>query len=153
MRFLNRQNIKKNGLLTCSRTGDNKEMRNQVTYTAGITDVNILHNSLKVMSDELNRSLALFVCKVREVNGSKYPPNTLHGVFIYYTLFYSRLYFSSPSLEPGALKCPKSTCWYSNMPVGHNKLASAVKRLCEQTGISGYRTKPFTARHCCNTNA
>ena len=93
------------------------------------------------MSDEeLNRSLALFVCKVREANGSKYPPNTLHGVFIYYTLFYSRLYFSRSSLEPGALKCPKSTCWYSNMPVGHNKLASAVKRLCEQTGISGYRT-------------
>ena len=38
------------------------------------------------------------------------------------------------------LKCPKSTCWYSNVPVGHNKLASMVKRLCEQAGISGYRT-------------
>ena len=27
MRFLNRQSSKKNGLLTCSRTGDSKEMR------------------------------------------------------------------------------------------------------------------------------
>ena len=26
------------------------------------------------------------------------------------------------------------------MPVGHNKLASTVKQLCEQAGISGYRT-------------
>ena len=26
------------------------------------------------------------------------------------------------------------------MPVGYNKLASTVKRLCEQAGISGYRT-------------
>ena len=30
MRFLNRQNIKKNGLLICSRTGDSKEMRKSV---------------------------------------------------------------------------------------------------------------------------
>ena len=35
---------------------------------------------------------------------------------------------------------PRSTCWYSNVPVGHNKLASTVKRLCEQAEISGYRT-------------
>ena len=47
----------------------------------GITEVNILHNSLEVMSDEeLNRSLALFVCEVRKAYGSKYPPNTLHGM-------------------------------------------------------------------------
>ena len=39
-----------------------------------------------------------------------------------------------------ALKCPRSTCWYSNVPVGHNKLASTVKRLCGQAEISGYRT-------------
>ena len=33
------------------------------------------------MSDEeLNRSIALFVCEVRKANGSKYPPNTLHGM-------------------------------------------------------------------------
>ena len=65
-----------------------------------------------------------------------------------YTLFDSSLYFSSPNLEPGganafyrsALKCPKSTCWYSIVPVGHKKLASTVKRLCEQAGISGYGT-------------
>ena len=63
-------------------------------------------------------------------------------------LFYSRLYFSSPNLEPGgtnafyrsALKCPRSMCWYSNVPVGHNKLASTVKRLCGQARISGYWT-------------
>ena len=49
--------------------------------TSGITDVKFLHNSLEVVSDEeLNRSLALFVCEVRKANGSKYPPNTLHGM-------------------------------------------------------------------------
>ena len=49
--------------------------------TGGFIAVNILHNSLEVMSDEeLNRSLALFVCEVRKANGSKYPPNTLHGM-------------------------------------------------------------------------
>ena len=59
-----------------------KQQRNEkVSNTGGITDVNILHNSLEVMSDEeLNRSLALFVCEVRKANGSKYPPNTLHGM-------------------------------------------------------------------------
>ena len=65
-----------------------------------------------------------------------------------YTLFDSSLYFSSPNLEPGGanafyrsdLKCPKPTCWYSNAPVGHSKLPSTMKRLCEQAGISGYRT-------------
>ena len=35
---------------------------------------------------------------------------------------------------------PKINVLYSNMPVGHNKLASTGKRLCEQAGVSGYRT-------------
>ena len=54
-----------------------RQQRNEkVCHTGGITDVKILHNSLEVMSnEELNRSLALFVCEVR-----KYPPNTLHGM-------------------------------------------------------------------------
>ena len=38
-----------------------------------------------------------------------------------------------------ALRCPKPNCWYSNVPVGHNKLASTIKRLSEQGGLSGYR--------------
>ena len=38
------------------------------------------------------------------------------------------------------LKCPKSTCWYSNVPIGHNKLASKAKRLCEEAEIFGCRT-------------
>ena len=54
----------------------------------------------------------------------------------------------SPSLQDGStnafyrspLKCPKPDCWYTTVPVGHNKLASTVKRLCEQAGIAGYRT-------------
>ena len=59
-----------------------RQQRNEkVCNTGGITDVKILHNSLEVMSDEeLNRSLALFVCEVRRANGNKYPPNTLHGM-------------------------------------------------------------------------
>ena len=52
-----------------------------MSNTGGITDVNILHNSLQVVPDEeLNRLLALFVCEVRKANGSKYSPNTLHGM-------------------------------------------------------------------------
>ena len=69
-------------------------------------------------------------------------------MFLADNIFYSRLCFSSPNLEPGgtnafyrsALKCPRSTYWYSNVPVGHDKLASTVKRLCGQAEISGYRT-------------
>ena len=59
-----------------------RQQRNEkVCNTGGITDVKILHNSLEVMPDEeLNRSLALFVCQVRKANGSKYPPKTLHGM-------------------------------------------------------------------------
>ena len=58
-----------------------------------------------------------------------------------YARFYSCFYFSSPSLEPGgtnafyrsALKCPKSTCFYSNALVGHNKLADqGLKRQADQ---------------------
>jgi hypothetical protein len=30
--------------------------------------------------------------------------------------------------------------WYSRKPVGHNKLASTVKRLCTEVGVSGYKT-------------
>lgn len=50
----------------------------------------------------------------------------------------------SPSLQDGgtnafyrsALKCPKPNFWYSNVAVGHNKLASKVKRLCQQGGTN-----------------
>ena len=53
----------------------------KVCNTGGITDVKIRDNSLEVMLDEeFNRSLALFVCEVRKANGSKHPPNTLHGM-------------------------------------------------------------------------
>ncbi|XP_028407815.1 uncharacterized protein LOC114530389 [Dendronephthya gigantea] len=47
---------------------------------------------------------------------------------------------SSTAFYRTALKCPKPNCWYSSVPVGHNKLASTVKRLCELAGLSGYRT-------------
>ena len=35
---------------------------------------------------------------------------------------------------------PTPTCWYSNQPVGHNKLSQTVSRLCKQAGIHGYKT-------------
>ena len=41
----------------------------------------IIHNCLEVISDEeLNRTLALFVCGIRKTDGNKYPPNTIHGI-------------------------------------------------------------------------
>ena len=66
-------------------------------------------------------------------------------LFAYYTTL---IVFHSPTVGPdsstafyrSALKCPKPNCWYSNVAVGHNKLASTMKRLCEQGGLSGYRT-------------
>ena len=30
--------------------------------------------------DELNRTLARFICEIRKADGSKYPPNTLYGI-------------------------------------------------------------------------
>ena len=41
----------------------------------------VIQNCLDVMVDEeLYRNMALFVCEVRKTDGSKYPPNTLHGI-------------------------------------------------------------------------
>ena len=61
---------------------------------------------------------------------------------LYYFVFHSPTVGtdSSTAFYRSALKCPKPNCWYSNVAVGHNKLASTIKRLCEQGGLSGYRT-------------
>ena len=34
-----------------------------------------------------------------------------------------------------SLRDPKGQCWYSNTPLGHNKLRNAVANMCEQAGI------------------
>ena len=47
---------------------------------------------------------------------------------------------TSTAFYRSALLYPKPNFWYSNVAVGHNKLASTIKRLCEQGGLSGYRT-------------
>ena len=41
-------------------------------------------------------------------------------------------------LQP--LAKPTRTCWYSNRPYGHNRLAGTVARLCKEAGIPGYKT-------------
>ena len=38
------------------------------------------------------------------------------------------------------LSKPIPTCWYSKQPLGHNKLAQTVDRLCKSAGIQGYKT-------------
>ena len=38
------------------------------------------------------------------------------------------------------LKDPKGQCWYSNTPLGHNKLRNVVVNMCKQAGIQGYFT-------------
>ena len=38
------------------------------------------------------------------------------------------------------LKKPKSDCWYSNIPFGHNTLSRTVRQLCDSAGIDGYKT-------------
>ena len=35
---------------------------------------------------------------------------------------------------------PTPTWWYSNQPVGHNKLSQTVSQLCKQAGIHSYKT-------------
>ena len=35
---------------------------------------------------------------------------------------------------------PKGECWYSNTPIGHNKVRNAVANMCKQAGIQGYFT-------------
>ena len=41
-------------------------------------------------------------------------------------------------LQP--LSKPTPTYWFSNKPMGHNKLEGTVARLCKAAGIPGYRT-------------
>ena len=38
------------------------------------------------------------------------------------------------------LSKPTPTCWYSKQPLGHNKLAQTVGRLCKLAGNQGYKT-------------
>ena len=33
-----------------------------------------------MLDEELNHSFTLFLCKIRKMDGCKYPPNTLHGL-------------------------------------------------------------------------
>ena len=41
----------------------------------------VIENSVELMSDdELNQTLACFICEIRKTDGSKYPPNTLYGI-------------------------------------------------------------------------
>ena len=41
-------------------------------------------------------------------------------------------------LQP--LRNPTPHCWYSQEPLGHNKLAGTVSRLCKSAGIKGFKT-------------
>ena len=41
-------------------------------------------------------------------------------------------------LQP--LRNPTPLCWYSQEPLGHNKLAGTVSRLCKSAGIKGFKT-------------
>ena len=68
-------------LFECWRQQRNARVCNVGEINDGHTHLSIVQNSLEVMPDEeLNRTLALFICEVRKSDGSKYPPNTLHGI-------------------------------------------------------------------------
>ncbi|XP_028409419.1 uncharacterized protein LOC114532024 [Dendronephthya gigantea] len=155
---------------------------NERSVDDGDCGLEVIENSVDVMSDdELNRTLACFICEVRKSDGRKgkqvrllnddkfeYLRNALDAVMKesasaglgltrkqgekikkrcivrlydkYVSLCPSVGAESSTAFYRTALKCPKPNCWYSSVPVGHNKLASTVKRLCELAGLSGYRT-------------
>ena len=42
------------------------------------------------------------------------------------------------------LRIQRADCWYSVVPLGHNTLASTVKRLCEAAGIKELRATAAT---------
>ena len=94
------------------------------------------------------KSAALFVFMINILVYGKFRFTTVSHIFSFLFLeFTNCVLCCSPSLKDSGnafyrtpLKCPKADCWYSNVPVGHNKLAGTVKRLCEEGGISGYRT-------------
>ena len=49
----------------------------------------VIESSIEMMSDdELNRTLASFICEIRKTDGSKYPPNTLYGIIVVGILLY-----------------------------------------------------------------
>ena len=59
-----------------------------------------------------------------------------------YKLYNSRCPADRPDhayyLKP--LQKPRNECWYSNQPVGHNKLDTTISRMCKDAGILGYHT-------------
>ena len=59
-----------------------------------------------------------------------------------YKLYNSRCPANRPDhayyLKP--LQKPENKCWYSNQPVGHNKLDTTISRICKDAGIPGYHT-------------
>ena len=59
-----------------------------------------------------------------------------------YRLYNSRCPADHPDqayyLKP--LQKPKNECWYSNQPVGNNKLGTTISRMCKDAGIPGYHT-------------
>ena len=71
--------------------------------------------------------------------------NTENPAWCFVRLF--KLYRSlCPSDQPEdafylkPLSKPTPTCWYSKQPLGHNKHAQTVGRLCKAAGIQGFKT-------------
>ena len=56
----------------------------------------------------------------------------------------------SDALYLTPLKKPKSDCWYSHIPLGHNTLSRTVRRLCDSAGIDGYKTNHSVMSIKCN---
>ena len=105
----------------------------KVRNTGGISDVNILHNSLEVMChEELNHSLASFGCEVWKLKPLE--------VNIHSTNFMVNC-LNSTLFKRKQKHCSTVQRRYINFPFWDNILASVVKRLCEEGGISRYRTK------------
>ena len=50
------------------------------------------------------------------------------------TLLRIMLFYLTP------IKNPKTSVWYTTVPVGHNTLSTTMRRLCSQAGVSGYIT-------------
>ena len=65
-----------------------------------------------------------FICLYKLYN-SRCPPNRPDNAYY---------------LQPNSRRTSDTKYWYTNQPVGHSKLDATIKRMCNEAGISGYRT-------------
>ena len=134
-----------NGLYFALRSGDEHR--------------NLRHNpcQIQVVERQGERPYLLYTEDISKnrpggLKGQKHKPkvvqhhsNTENPARCFVRLFKLYMSLCPPDCPDGAfylgpLKNPTNDCWYSMVPVGRNKLAKAVSKMCEACGIEGLKT-------------